>query len=139
MTTTIDGTNITFVDGSAWNGTTGGVSPDTNTSRTTQSVNVGYLGLMNTVFVANTGGFYGAGTFYWGLNRSYSGASNYGGYVYPNLNQPYNDARLGSQSFFAYNNFSYQAMSGTWRARGQATSRGIYQNYGNFVLVERVA
>jgi|FreactcultureFD7_1027221.scaffolds.fasta_scaffold37351_2 prepilin-type processing-associated H-X9-DG protein len=149
MTTTIDGTNITFVDGSVWNGTQGALTPDGNSSNTATSFNIGHIILANTIFTANYGGFTSGGYGSWPLNANFtyfyysnSGVANP---PYANLNYGANDARLGSQSYYIYNSpysigsSTSAGLAGTWRGRGQATAAGVYQYYGYFTLLERVA
>ena len=142
MTTTISGTTITFVDGSAWGGAAGGVTPDTNSSNTATSYNVGYLAFANTVFSAG-GGFTGSGNVAWGLSRSnwssplFDATNNPAG-VYVNTTTV--NAYLGSQNFYLSSNQGGAGVTaGTWRGRGQALNTGLYQYLGNFVLLERVA
>ena len=143
MTTTISGTTITFVDGSAWGGAAGGVTPDTNSSNTATSYNIGYLALANTIFVVGGGGFYTAGIMAWGLNRS-----NYSSSLYDATGNPAGvfintaavpSSYLGSQDFYMFASGTYGVVAGTWRGRGQALNTGLYQYLGNFVLLERVA
>jgi hypothetical protein len=141
MTITIDGTNITFVDGSTFNGanTASQLVPDTNSSNTASVYNVGYLALANTIFVPNGGGFYYAGIIVWGLNQPsyasslYPGPTSQGPAI--NTTAPVNDY-LGSQDFYVLGG---PICAGTWRGRGNAVNTGLYQYYGNFVLLERVA
>ena len=145
MTTTISGTTVTFTDGSTWGGANGTLTPDTNTSRTSLSYNVGYLAFANTVFAAGAG-FYPAGVNNWGLNRDrfastyFDTASMAASPVYVNIGNAYN-AYLGSQNFYIQTIAlaAGDRAAGTWRGRGHAMNTGIYQYLGNFVLLERVA
>lgn len=144
MTTTISGSTITFVDGSTWTGAAGGVTPDTNSSNTAVSYQLGYLAFANTVFSVN-GGFMAAGVVAWGLSRSnyshtaYDAATNPAGVYLNTLNAV--NSYLGSQNFYISVNTAaaWGTAAGTWRGRGQAVNTGLYQYLGNFVLLERVA
>ena len=144
MTTTIDGTNITFVDGSAFNGanTASQLVPDTNSSETATTYNVGYLAFANTVFSAG-GGFIASGAWAFGLNKSLGAfsASATSGTMPPVVNTTLaNNAYTGSQNFYMFNNQGGAGLAaGTWKYRGQALNTGLYQYYGNFLLLERVA
>jgi hypothetical protein len=144
MAITFTGTTGTFSDGSTQTGSypSGVITPDYNTSNTSQSYNVGYLAFANTVFLAGSG-YYNSGLFAWGLNRP-----NYSSSLYDSssANVPFVNlvnsasAYSGSQSFYLFTNQSGTGgCAGTWRARGQALNTGLYQYYGNFVLLERVA
>jgi len=143
MTTTIDGTNITFVDGSAFNGanTASQLVPDTNSSETATTYNIGYLAFANTVFSAG-GGFIASGAWAFGLNKSLGAfslsASSGTMYPYVNSTQAAN-AYTGSQNFYMFNAQGTGPCAGTWKYRGQALNTGLYQYYGNFLLLERVA
>jgi hypothetical protein len=146
MTTTIDGTNITFVDGSTFTGanTASQLVPDTNSSETATSFNVGYLALTNTIFYIG-GGFISAGRVTWGLNQG-AYALDYAGVAsatVPQVNLVGNSSDyLGHQNFYLFGSSSSGVSglcAGTWKPRGHAMNTGIYQNFGNFVLLERVA
>ena len=143
MATTISGTTVTFTDGSTWGGANGDLTPDSNTSRTSQSFNIGHIILANCIFAANTAGFEHGGYTFWALNSSnsyyhiYVGTVNLG----PKANIVYaaNESRHGSQSYFARGTGPSGDLTGTWKARGQACGAGINQTNGYFVLMERVA
>jgi hypothetical protein len=144
MATTISGTTVTFTDGSTWGGANGGLSPDGNTDRTSQSYNIGHIILANTIFNANQLGFSTGGSYVWALN-SVNQSWYTGRFTYPfsvamtpavNTLYPANEPRHGSQSYFALGNGN---LSGSWRARGMACGAGINQTVGYFVLMERVA
>jgi hypothetical protein len=142
MATTISGSNITFTDGSTWAGATPGVVPDTNSSNTATSYNVGYLAFGNTVFIANVGysSYYLPGSIYCGLNNTTVWKSNTGAItlvVGVNNSYPATAQDFGSQCFYMAG--GYPAAAGTWRFRGQAVAKGINQDKGNFALAERVA
>jgi hypothetical protein len=145
MTTTITGTTVTFTDGSTWGGANGALTPDTNSSRTSLSYNVGYLAFANTVFSAGAG-FSTAGVNSWGLNRDrftsvyYDTAQFTSAQVFVNVGNTYN-AYLGSQNFYIMTVAlaAGDRAAGTWRGRGHAMNTGLYQYLGNFVLLERVA
>ena len=144
MTTTISGTTVTFTDGSTWGGANGGLTPDGNTSRTSQSFNIGHIILANCIFSANATGFQYGGTNFWSLNVVNSWFNIYGFISTnpPGANITYaaDDSRLGSQSYYALgNNGQNGVLAGSWRARGQACGAGINQTNGYFVLMERVA
>jgi hypothetical protein len=143
MATTISGTTVTFTDGSTWGGANGGLTPDGNTSRTSQDYNIGHIVLANCIFNGNTSGFQSGGRNAWALNAA---NQYYNGFVYgygngsPVVNIAFaaNDSRHGSQSYFALGG-PYGYLTGTWRNRGMAMGAGINQTNGYFVLVERVA
>ena len=144
MATTISGTTVTFTDGSTWGGANGTLTPDVNTSRTSQSYNIGHIILANTIFNANQNGFITGGSYVWALNMVnqawYTGRfapANYTALT-PAVNTAFsaNDARHGSQSYFALGNGN---LAGSWKARGMACGAGINQTNGYFVLMERVA
>jgi hypothetical protein len=144
MTTTIDGSNITFVDGSSWNGFFPGNATffDTSSSNTTTNFSAGHIILANTIFVANGGGYTVGGFWAWPLNSAnmYSYYVGFGdNKVFANVTAAANDSRLGSQSYYIFSNGYTGQLSGTWRGRGQATAAGVYQYYGYFTLLERVA
>jgi hypothetical protein len=146
MATTISGTTVTFTDGSTWGGANGALTPDGNTSRTSQSFNIGHIILANTIFTTNqeAGGFQTGGSSVFSMNITnaayytgrYFGANVYG--VSPGVNTVFNadHPRHGSQSYFALGPGN---MAGSWRARGMACGAGINQTNGYFVLMERVA
>jgi len=144
MATSISGTTVTFTDGSTWGGATGSIVPDTNTSRTSQSYNIGHLILANTIFNANILGFTTGGSYVFAMNMT--NAMYYTGrYTYPsvqsvspavNVSFSAEDSRHGSQSYFALGPGN---LAGSWRARGMACGAGINQTVGYFVLLERVA
>jgi len=144
MATSISGTTVTFTDGSTWGGATGSLTPDTNTSRTSQSYNIGHIILANTIFNANGSGFSTGGSFVFAMNMTnsmyYTGRYTYANVqnVSPavNVSLPADDSRHGSQSYFALGSGN---MAGSWRARGMACGAGINQTNGYFVLLERVA
>jgi hypothetical protein len=143
MVTTISGSNITFTDGSTWAGATPGVVPDTNSSNTATSYNVGYLAFGNTVFVANLGysSYYLPGNIYCGLNNTTVWKSGIGAttlVVGVNNSYPATAQDFGSQCFYMAGTVNASA-AGTWRFRGQAVAKGINQDKGNFALAERVA
>lgn len=143
MTTTIDGTNITFVDGSAWSGSAGGVTPDYNSSNTATSFNIGHLILSNTIFASNGGGYNSGGLASWPLNSTqyyaYYLVLFAGSGPFTNVTYAASDSRLGSQSYYVLSVNGTGQLAGTWRGRGQATAAGVYQYYGYFTLLERVA
>lgn len=144
MATTISGTTVTFTDGSTWGGANGALTPDGNTSRTSQSYNIGHIILANTIFNANQNGFTTGGSYVWALNMVnqawYTGRFTYPNYtaLTPAVNTAFsaNDSRHGSQSYFALGNGN---LAGSWKARGMACGAGINQTNGYFVLMERVA
>ena len=147
MVTTISGTTITFTDGSTWGGANGTLTPDTNTSRTSQSFNIGHIILGNCIFRANTVGYSVGGQYLWALNNTDSfyftgnpgaGATMVSGYPAANISIPADDSRLGSQSYYALGGPG-GTLTGSWRARGMACAAGINQTNGFFVLLERVA
>ena len=143
MATTISGSTITFTDGSTWAGATPSVAPDTNTSNTATSYNVGYLAFGNTIFIANLGysSYYLPGSIYCGLNNSTLWKNNVGvTTLVVGVNTSYGGTvqDFGSQCFYMAGTSS-SAAAGTWRFRGQAVSKGINQTNGNFALAERVA
>jgi hypothetical protein len=143
MATTISGSTITFTDGSTWGGANGTLTPANNAVRTDTAFNIGHIILSNCIFSGNAAGFMSGGTNAWALN-----ASNqwYNGFVYgygngtPAANNVFaaNDARHGSQSYFALSSGS-NTLVGTWKNRGMAMGAGINQTNGYFVLQERVA
>lgn len=144
MATTISGSTVTFTDGSVWNGTVGSLTPDSNTSRTSQSYNIGHIILANTIFNANGSGYSSGGTWVFAMNKTNSMYYT-GQYTYPyeqavspavNVSLPADDPRHGSQSYFALGSGN---LAGSWRARGMACGAGINQTNGYFVLLERVA
>ena len=141
MTTTINGTTITFTDGSAWTGANGAIIPDTNTANNSQSFNVGHIILANCIFSATVSGYESGGLTFWALNSANSYYHIYAGTINnaPSANTSFtvNDSRHGSQSYFARGGVG--TLTGTWRARGQACGAGINQTVGYFVLMERVA
>jgi hypothetical protein len=144
MAITVDGANVYFSDGSTWDGhSSGGIVVDSNSSNTATNFSIGHLILANNIFVANGGGYNAGGFWVLPLNGSiyysyYVGFGSSG--VFANVTAAANDSRLGSQSYylFTYSGGTGQ-LSGTWRGRGQATAAGVYQYYGYFVLMERVA
>jgi hypothetical protein len=143
MVTTISGTTVTFTDGSTWGGANGGVTPDGNTSRVSQDYNIGHLILSNCIFYSASG-YQSGGNFFWPLNSNNNyyntGGSNMGGSPAVNTQAAANDARHGSQSYFALGtNNGLGALTGTWKHRGMACGAGINQTNGYFVLQERVA
>lgn len=144
MATTISGTTVTFTDGSTWGGANGTLTPDTNTSRTATSFNIGHIILANTIFNANSTGFSTGGSYVFAMNMTnamyYTGRYTYA-FVQAtspaaNTLLPANDSRHGSQSYFALGSGN---LAGSWRARGMACGAGINQTNGYFVLLERVA
>lgn len=144
MATTISGTTVTFTDGSTWGGANGTLTPDTNTSRTSQSYNIGHIILANTIFNGNSSGFSTGGSYVFAMNKTNSMYYT-GRYTYPyetavspavNISFPADDSRHGSQSYFALGSGN---LAGSWRARGMACGAGINQTNGYFVLLERVA
>ena len=145
MVTTISGTTVTFTDGSTWGGATGSITPDTNTSRTSESYNVGHLILANCIFTANSEGFTSGGRVFWALNASnqfYSidtGFTNVPPAVNTTATFAVDHPRHGSQSYFALSSIGPGRLAGTWKNRGQACGAGINQTNGYFVLLERVA
>jgi hypothetical protein len=150
MATTISGTTVTFTDGSTWGGANGALTPDGNTSRTSQSYNIGHIILANTIFYANQQSFSVGGSLLWELNstnRFYFVGNPYAGAAFTNRAPGVNTTlaadhpRHGSQSYFALGNYTdgTGGLAGSWRARGMACGAGINQALGFFVLMERVA
>jgi hypothetical protein len=146
MATTISGTTVTFTDGSTWGGANGTLTPDTNTSRTSQSYNIGHLILANTIFNANGSGYTSGSFWLYALNMTNQGyysaglgfpAGTYSQVPKVNTLLPADDSRHGSQSYFIIGGTG--DLAGSWRARGMACGAGINQINGFFVLLERVA
>jgi len=143
MAITFTGTTGTFSDGSTQTGSypSGVITPDYNTARTAQSFNAGHLILANCIFYSNTAGYESGGITFWALNSNNSFLHIYAGTINTapgvNTDVAFDDARLGSQSYYARGGTAL--LSGTWKARGQACGAGINQTFGYFVLMERVA
>jgi hypothetical protein len=145
MATTISGTTVTFTDGSTWGGANGALTPDGNTSRTSQDFNIGHIVLANCIFLGNQTGFVSGGRRFWALNTNnqyYSidfGYANTPPAVNTTASFPVNDPRHGSQSYFALGSSGSGLLTGTWKNKGMACGAGINQTNGYFVLLERVA
>lgn len=142
MATTISGSTVTFTDGSTWGGANGALTPDGNTSRVSQSYNIGHLILSNCIFYSRSG-YSAGGNHVWPLNGTIYYVNGGGGVSLPpavNTSLAANDTRHGSQSYFALGqNNGLDWLTGTWKNRGMAAGAGINQVVGYFVLQERVA
>ena len=146
MATTISGTTVTFTDGSTWGGANGTLTPDNNTVRTGTTFNIGHIILANTIFNANSSGFFPGSYWLYALNMTnqghYTAGFGFPAGTYPQVPKvntliPANDSRHGSQSYFIIGGPG--DLAGSWRARGMACGAGINQINGFFVLLERVA
>ena len=144
MAITFTGTTGTFSDGSTQTGSypAGVTTPDGNTSRTSQSFNIGHLILSNCIF-STRGGYAPGGNNVWPLNGTVYYANGGAASGLPpavNTSLAANDTRHGSQSYFAIGQPNGSDwLTGTWKNRGMAAGAGINQVVGYFVLQERVA
>jgi len=140
MTTTIDGTNVYFFDGTSFNGNypSGVITVDTNTSEFASSYAIGtLLFAVNFFYAANVpAGPSGSPLTQWQLNST---ANSAGASTPVAASQYYGGSTqyLDPKMVFA-NGGSGNALSGTWKGRGNPVNKGA-QYLLNITMIERVA
>jgi hypothetical protein len=140
MTTTIDGTNVYFFDGTSFNGNypSGVITVDTNTSEFTGSYAIGALLFAVNFFYAGNfpGGPSASPLSQWQLNTT-SPSYTYNGLVAASQYYGGSTQYLDPKMVFT-NGGSGVGLSGTWKARGNPVNKGA-QYLLNITMIERVA